>query len=58
MKYSISGIMSIRPEPRSFTKTFEAESEKLAVERLYADLGSRHGLPRNKVKVIKVEQVK
>ncbi len=58
MKYVISGVMEIKPSPRSFAKTLEAESEKLAVERLYAELGSKHGLKRSKVKVLKVEQAK
>jgi large subunit ribosomal protein LX len=58
MKYSISGTMDINPKIRTFTKVIEAETEKLAVEHLYADLGSKHGLKRSKVKVIKVEQVK
>jgi ribosomal protein L20A (L18A) len=58
MKYVINGSMEIKPIARSFTKTIEAASEKLAIERIYADMGSRHGLPRNKVKIIKVEQAK
>jgi ribosomal protein L20A (L18A) len=58
MKFEIKGTMDINPIPRAFTKVMEAESEKLAIERLYADLGSKHGLKRSKVKIIKVEQVK
>ena len=58
MKYVISGSMEIKPSPRSFSKTIEAGSEKLALERLFAEMGSRHGLKRSKVKVLKVEQAK
>ena len=58
MKYVISGTMEIKPTSRSFSKTFEAGNEKLAVEHLYADLGSKHGVRRNKVKILKVEQSK
>lgn len=58
MKFEIKGTMDINPAPRSFTKVIEAGSEKLAIERLYAELGSKHGLRRGKVKIIKVEQVK
>ncbi|MFH1471011.1 MAG: 50S ribosomal protein L18Ae [Candidatus Micrarchaeota archaeon] len=58
MKYVITGTMDIKPASRTFSKEIEAGSEKLAVERLYAEIGSKHGLPRNKVKVLKVEQAK
>ncbi|PIZ26154.1 MAG: 50S ribosomal protein L18a [Chloroflexi bacterium CG_4_10_14_0_8_um_filter_57_5] len=58
MKYAINGVMGQKPNPRKFSKVVEADSEKLALERLYAEMGSKHGLRRNKVKIIKVEQVK
>ncbi len=58
MKYVISGSMEIKPSPRNFSKKIEAGSEKLAIERLYAEMGSKHGLKRSKVKVLKVEQAK
>ncbi|MFH0817489.1 MAG: 50S ribosomal protein L18Ae [Candidatus Micrarchaeota archaeon] len=58
MKYVINGTMEINPAPRSFSMTIEAKNEKLAVERIYAEMGSKHGLTRRKVKVLKVEQAK
>ena len=58
MKYVITGTMEITPTQRSFSKTIEAKNEKLAVERIYAEMGSNHGLTRRKVKVLKVEQAK
>ena len=58
MKFLISGTMEISPSDRKFSKTIEASSEKMALERLYAEMGSRHRLRRGKVKVLKVEEVK
>ncbi|MFH1447555.1 MAG: 50S ribosomal protein L18Ae [Candidatus Micrarchaeota archaeon] len=58
MKYQISGTMNIRPKPRPFTKVIVAESQKIAIETLYADIGSKHRLKRTRVKIIKVEEVK
>ncbi len=58
MKFVITGKMEIKPKARLFSKEIEAETRKIALERLYSDMGSKHGLRRSKVKVIKVEEVK
>ncbi|MEW6329814.1 MAG: 50S ribosomal protein L18Ae [Candidatus Micrarchaeota archaeon] len=54
MKFLVEGEMSLGRERRKFTKEVEAPSEGVARERVYAEMGSRHGLNRRRVKITSV----
>lgn len=56
MKFVVSGKISMGIEERAFTKTLEAESENAARQKAYSLLGSNNGIPRNKIKIDKVEK--
>lgn len=56
MKFVVSGEMDLGAETRKFEKTVDAESEKLARERIYSVFGSVHGLKRKRIKIISVEK--
>jgi len=58
MKYIINGEMLLKGESRKFHKEVEADSQKRAVEIVYAELGSNHGLRRKDVRIGSVEEVK
>ena len=70
MKYVVEGEMilardrfararkSKKVETRKFSKEIEAPTERVAREHTYADLGSRHGLNRNKIKITSVNEKK
>jgi len=40
-----------------FTKEVRALSEKQALERLYSDIGSKHGVKRNLIHVDKITEI-
>jgi large subunit ribosomal protein LX len=40
-----------------FTKEMRALSEKQALERLYSDIGSKHGVKRNLIHVDKIAEI-
>ena len=54
--YTISGRWQARDGWQSFEKSLEAENENVAVEHVYANFGSKHGLRRTQVDVEEVEQ--
>lgn len=58
MEFKVSGKIMLGKEERTFSKIIEAESERMAQHKAYALFGSVNGLPRNKVKVEKVEKAK
>jgi len=58
MKYAINGEMLLKGESRKFHKEVEADGQKRAVEIVYAELGSNHGLKRKDVRIVSVEEVK
>lgn len=45
-------------EPMKFTKTIQAARKEHAIERLYADMGSRHHAKRYHIKILSVEELK
>jgi len=57
MKYSIDGEMLLKREQRKFHKEVEAENQKRALETVYAELGSNHGLSRKEIKIESVKEV-
>ena len=44
-------------EPITFKKEIAAAKEDHAVEKIYADMGSRHRAKRHEIKILKVEEV-
>ena len=53
-EYTVTGQWQARDGWQSFEKALEAENENVAVERTYADFGSRHGLKRTQVEIEEV----
>jgi large subunit ribosomal protein LX len=52
--YTVSGRWQARDGWQSFEKQLEAENRDVAVEHVYADFGSRHGLKRTQVSIEEV----
>jgi len=44
-------------EPMRFSKEVAATKREHAVERIYAEMGSRHRAKRREIKVLKVEEL-
>lgn len=44
-------------EPIKFTKIIKAEKKEHALEKMYADIGSRHKAKRCNIKVFGIEEV-
>ena len=55
-EYTVTGRWKARDGWQAFEKQMEAENENVAVERTYADFGSKHGLKRPQVEVDEVTQ--
>lgn len=56
MKFTVSGRITLGSAERSFTTEIEAPSENAARHKAYGLFGSRNGLPRDKVRIEKVEK--
>lgn len=56
--FNVSGKIKLGIAERKFSKDVEAPSENAAKHKTYALFGSVNGVPRNKVKIEKVEKVK
>lgn len=55
-EYTVTGRWKARDGWQTFEKELDAENEDVAVERLYAEFGSKHGLKRPQVEVDEVAQ--
>ncbi|PSQ57988.1 MAG: 50S ribosomal protein L18a [Halobacteriales archaeon SW_9_67_25] len=53
--YTVSGRWQARDGWQPFEKELAAENEDVAVEHVYADFGSKHGLKRTQVDITEVE---
>jgi large subunit ribosomal protein LX len=53
--YTVSGQWKARDGWQAFEKQIEADNEDVAVEHVYADFGSKHGLKRTQVEVEEVQ---
>jgi large subunit ribosomal protein LX len=53
--YRVEGSFRIEGEWRPYRKVVSAPSEKLARERIYTLLGSKHRLSRREIQVGKIE---
>lgn len=52
--YTVRGTFPARYGDQPFEKRVEAPNEDVAVERVYAEFGSQHGLKRTQVTVDEV----
>lgn len=52
--YTINGQWKARDGWQTFEKQIEAENEDVAVEHVYADFGSKHGLRRTQIEIEEV----
>lgn len=55
--FRIEGWFKQRKRRQSFTKEMRALSEKQVLERLYSDIGSRHGVKRNLIHIDKITEI-
>lgn len=55
-EYTVSGRWQARDGWQTFEKDLDAENENVAVEHVYAEFGSKHGLKRAQVEVEEVAQ--
>jgi large subunit ribosomal protein LX len=55
-EYTVSGRWQARDGWQTFEKDLDAENENVAVEYVYAEFGSKHGLKRAQVEVEEVAQ--
>lgn len=54
MNFEVSGKMNLKGVSRIFKRQVDAPNERVARERAYTDLGSRHKLPRERIIIEKV----
>lgn len=57
MIFKIEGILKMGRNERTFSKSVEARSENDALNKVFAEFGSKNGLTRNKIKVKSVQKV-
>jgi len=57
--YRVTGRINKRHffEPIEFSKEIAAVKESHAIERIYAEMGSRHRAKRHQIKILKVEEL-
>jgi len=55
--FRVSGKFQMGYKEMPFVKEFALADRKQAEDRLYAELGSKHGVPRRLVKIEKVEEI-
>jgi large subunit ribosomal protein LX len=55
-EYEFSGKIKMGRETQPFTRTVEAESEKHAEDKVYAELGSKHSVPRSSIEIEEEEE--
>lgn len=55
--YRITGTFLMGPSWQRFRKEVAAPDPDAALERLYSDLGSKHGTRRGRIRVRRVEEI-
>jgi len=50
-EFTVSGRFQVRDGWQRFDKEVDAENEDVAIERVYATVGSQHGLERTQVEI-------
>ncbi len=56
--FEVHGTFRMGDRMQKFTKIISGMNEKSVIEKLYCDLGSRHRVKRNNIKIIKIEEIK
>ncbi len=56
--FEINGEFERKGEKQKFKKELKAESEKLAIENTYCLIGGKQKIPRRKITIIEVKEVK
>ncbi|WEL23540.1 50S ribosomal protein L18Ae [Candidatus Nanohalovita haloferacivicina] len=54
--YTFSGEINLGRSTHGFEREVDAESENHAEEKLYAELGSEHSIPRSKITIEDVSE--
>ena len=54
-EYTVSGTFPARYGDQQFRKRVEAPNEDVAIERVYSQFGSQHGLKRTQIEIDGVE---
>lgn len=58
MEYIAKGTYSKKGKLEKFVKTITTENEKMAKEKLYAEMGSKQGLRRIDIKIEEIKAAK
>jgi len=53
---TISGTFKAGSNWERFTKTVSSQNKKNAIEKVYSLIGSEHGLKRNLIRIVEVEE--
>lgn len=56
VEYEFSGKIKMGRETQPFTRSVEAESSKHAEDKIYAELGSEHSVPRGRIEIEEREE--
>ncbi|WP_336024079.1 50S ribosomal protein L18Ae [Halobellus salinisoli] len=55
--FTVSGRFQSRDGSSEFTTTVEAPNENVARDRVYANIGSQHGLKRTQIELDEIKEV-
>ncbi len=55
MKYTAKGEYKKSGSKEKFTKEVDAENEKMAKEKLYAEMGSKQGVKRHDIAIAEIK---
>lgn len=55
--FRMKGWFEKKGQKMEFTKEMLADTEDRAVERLYSDIGSKHGVKRNLINITNVKEI-
>ncbi len=56
--FRITGRFRMGEDMQPFTKEFRAISKENVIEKIYADLGSKHKVKRGRIKIEEVKEIK
>lgn len=54
----MKGCFKKNGQKSEFTKKIPSKSKERAIEYLYSDLGSKHAVKRNLIKISEIEEIK
>lgn len=56
--FRITGKFRMGENMQPFTKEYQAISKENVIEKIYADIGSKHKVKRGKIKIKEVKEIK